>query len=167
MKRVNTLVCLGLLVLSLGMATSPAFGDDSKNQAAWDKLKQLSAGQEVQVVQNDAKSTTGNFRSVTDEAMVVGTATGDQTLSRQSVLRVSSKGPGHRVRNTLIGAGIGAGAGAGITAATPGCRQGVSCWSIPSKGEVIGAFTGVGAIVGAIVGAVLPTGGWHEVYRAR
>jgi hypothetical protein len=148
------------------MATSSARAEDTKNQAAWDKLKKLSAGQEIQVVQNGAKSTTGNFRSVTDEAIVVSTATGEQSISRQSVLRVSSKGSGHRVRNTLIGAGIGAGAGAGIGAAVGGCGQGVSCIGA-SKGEVIGVITGVGAIVGAIVGAVLPTGGWHEIYRAR
>lgn len=165
MKRVKCSVCLVLLVLSLGMATSPARGDDIKNQSAWDKLKQLSAGQQVQVVQNAAKSTTGSFRSVTDEAIVVSTATGEQTIGRQSVLRVSTKGPGHRARNALIGAGIGAGAGAGIGAATAHCGQGFCIGA--TKGEVIGVITAVCAIVGAAVGAVLPTGGWHEIYRAR
>lgn len=166
--RVNTIVCLGLLVLSLGMATSPALGDDNKNQAAWDKLKQLSAGQEIQVVQNGAKSTTGNFRSVTDEAMVVSLATGEQTISRQSILRVSSKGQGHRKRNALIGAGIGAGAGLGIGAAIDSRESCASCWFgpfLPNLGKEI--FTPLGAVAGAIVGAVLPTGGWHEIYRAR
>jgi hypothetical protein len=147
------------------MATSPARGDDIKNQAAWDKLKQLSAGQQVRVVQIAAQSTTGSFRSVTDEAIVVSTATGEQTISRQSVLRVSTKGPGHRARNALIGAGIGAGAGAGIGAATAHCGQGFCIGA--TRGEVIGVVTGVGAIVGAVIGVVLPTSGWHEIYRAR
>jgi hypothetical protein len=166
MRRVNTIVCVGLLILSFGIATSPTFGGDDKNQANWDKLKQLSVGQEVQVVQNDAKSNRSNLRSVTDEAIVVSTANGDQTISRQSVLRVSSKGSGHRVRNALIGAGIGAGAGAGIGAAVGRCGQGVACIGA-THGEVIGVVTAVGGIVGAVVGAVLPSGGWHEIYRAR
>jgi hypothetical protein len=164
MRRVKSIVCLGLLVLFLGNATSPALGDEDKNQANWDRLKQLSAGQEIQVVQNDAKSSRSNFRSVTDEAIVVSTATGEQTISRQSILRVSSKGKGHRVRNALIGAGIGAGAGAGIGAAIAGCTSG--CYGF-TRGNVTGAVSAVGGIVGTIVGALIPTGGWHEIYRAR
>ena len=117
MRQVKSIVCLGLLFLFSGIATSPALGDDDKNQANWDRLKQLSAGQEIQVVQNDAKSSRSNFRSVTDEAIVVSTAAGEQTIARQSILRVSSKGKGHRMRNALIGAGVGAGAGLGIGAA--------------------------------------------------
>jgi hypothetical protein len=169
MKRVKTVVCLGLLVLSLAIATNSALGDDNKNQAAWNKLKQVSAGQEIQVVQDGAKSTTGNFRSLTDEAIVVSGATGEQTISRQSVLRVSSKGQGHRKRNALIGAGIGAGVGLGIGAASDSrasCTPGFfSCPFFPNLGKEIG--TPIGAIAGGIVGVVLPTGGWHEIYRAR
>ncbi|MGD0227031.1 MAG: hypothetical protein ABSF71_32290 [Terriglobia bacterium] len=169
MRQVKSTVCLGLLFLSFGIATSPALGGDDKNQANWDKLKQLSAGQEIQVVQNDAKSSRSTFRSVTDEAIVVSTATGEQTVSRQNILRVSSKEKGYRKRNALIGAGIGAGAGLGIGAimdAHDKCSQGVFCLNIlPNGGKEI--VTPLGAIVGAIIGTVLPTGGWHEIYRAR
>ena len=166
MKQVNAGVCLALLVLSLGISATSAIGDDVKNQAAWDKLKRLSPGQQIQVVQNGAQSTTGNFRSVTDEAIVVSAATGDQTITRQSVVRVSTKGSGHRARNAVIGAGIGAGAGAGIGAAVGGCGQGTACIGA-SRGQITGVVAAVGALVGAAVGALLPSGGWHEVYRAR
>jgi hypothetical protein len=167
MKQVKSIVCLGLLFLFLGIATSPVFGDDDKNQANWDRLKQLSAGEEIQVVQNDAKSSRSNFRSVTDEAIVVSTATGEQTIARQSILRVSSKGTGHRMRNALIGAGVGAGAGLGIGAAADHHKActGLCVNILPNGGKEIG--TPLGAIVGGIVGAVVPTGGWHEIYRAR
>jgi hypothetical protein len=164
MRQVKSTVCLGLLFLFLGIATSPVLGDDGTNQANWDRLKQLSAGQEIQVVQNGAKSNRSNFRSVTDEAIVVSTAAGEQTIARQSILRVSSKGKGHRVRNALIGAGIGAGAGAGIGAAVAGCTSG--CYGF-TRGNVTGAVSAVGGIVGAVVGAAIPTGGWHVIYRAR
>ena len=167
MKRVKSMVCLGLLFLLVGIATSPALGDEDKNQANWDRLKQLSAGQEIQVVQNDAKSSRSNFRSVTDEAIVVSTATGEQAIARQSILRVSSKGPGHRMRNALIGAGVGAGAGLAIGAAEDSHQActGLCINVLPNAGKEIG--TPLGAIVGGIVGAVVPTGGWHEIYRAR
>jgi hypothetical protein len=164
MRQVKSIVCLGLLFLFLGIATSPALGDEDKNQANWDRLKQLSAGQEIQVVQNGANSSRSNFRSVTDEAIVVSTAAGEQTIARQSILRVSSKSKGHRMRNALIGAGVGAGAGAGIGAAIAGCTSG--CYGF-TRGNVTGAVSAVGGIVGAIVGAVIPTGGWHVIYRAR
>jgi hypothetical protein len=159
------MVCLGLLVLSLGIAIRPTLGDDNENQVNWGKLKQqLSAGQEIQVVENGAISNRGSFHSVTDEAIVVTTATGKKIISRPNVLRVSSKGHKHRTRNALIGAGIGAGAGAGIGAAVAGCSSG--CYGF-TRGNVMGAVSAVGGIVGAIVGAVIPTGGWHEIYRAR
>ena len=167
MRQVKSTVCLGLLFLFLGIATSPVLGDDGTNQANWDRLKQLSSGQEIQVVQNDAKSSRTNFRSVTDEAIVVSTATGEQTISRQSILRVSSKGKGHRMRNALIGVGVGAGTGLGIGAAADSHRTctGICVNILPNGGKEIA--TPLGAIVGGIIGAVVPTGGWHEIYRAR
>ena len=168
MKQVNSRVYLGLLILSLGLASSSALGVDDKNQANWDKLKKLSAGQQIQVVENGAKSITGNFRSVTDQAIVVGTPSGEETLTRQDVVRVSSKGKGHRKRNALIGAGIGAGAGAGIGAGMDATCTGVCATGFPAFHNLgVYVFTPIGAIAGAIVGAVIPSGGWHEVYRAR
>jgi hypothetical protein len=159
------MVCLALLFLSLGMAARSARGDDNQKQAVWDKLKQLSAGQEIQVVQKGAQSSQGTFRSVNEEAIVVNQAGGEQTIDRQSVVRVSTKGRGHRKRNALIGAGIGAGAGAGIGA---GIDSSCNCANgfLPSNTGVY-VLAPLGAIVGAIIGAVIPSGGWHEVYRAR
>jgi hypothetical protein len=170
MRRVNSVVCLGFLFLSWGITNSHVLGGDNsgKNQANWDRLKSLSPGQEIRVVQNDAKSKAGNFRSVTDEAIVVSMASGEQTISRQSILRVSSKGKGHRIRNAVIVAGIGAGAGAGIGAAMDAhANSGSGSFGpwFPNLGKEV--VTPLGAIVGAIVGAVIPSGDWHEIYRAR
>jgi hypothetical protein len=74
------------------------------------------------------------------------------TLSKQDIRVVKRSGGEHRVRNTLIGAGIGGGAGAGITGAA---------WEshgfLGSKGT--GAAVGgvIGAVAGAVVGALMPS----------
>jgi hypothetical protein len=165
MRRAKSVFCLGLLFLFLGIAAGIALGEDGTNQTGWDNLKQLSAGQEIQVVQNGAKSSRGSFHSFTDDAIVMSTAGGEQTISRQGVLRVSTKDKRRRMRNALIGAGVGAGAGLGIGA---GVDSASKCGIGPCFANLgIELLTPVGAIAGAIVGAVIPTGGWHEIYRAR
>jgi hypothetical protein len=166
MKRMKTIVCLGVMVLILGMSSYGGV-DTAPSQAKWDNLKQLSVGQEIQVVQNDTKSIRGSFRSFNDAAIVIGLAAGEQTINRQSILRVSSKGQGHRLRNALIGAGVGAGTGLGVGAAMDSHKPctGFCVNILPNGGKEIG--TPLGAIGGALVGAALPTGGWHEIYRAR
>jgi hypothetical protein len=168
MRKVMCHACIGLMVLSLGFAMNPVFGSDNtvKNQASWDNLGQLLPGQEIRVRQNDAKTIRGNFRSVSDEAIVLTLTIGDQTISRPNIHRISIKGKGHRGRNTLIGAGIGAGAGIGIGAADKGCPAGSGCIGL-SRGGTIAIGAGAGVILGAIVGAVIPSGGWRDIYQAR
>jgi hypothetical protein len=138
MRKVMSHVCIGLIVLSFGLAMNPAHGGDNsaKNQANWDKLKQLSVGQEIQVAQIGTKSIRGNFHSVTDEAIVLSLATGEQTISRQSVHRISIKSKGHRGRNALIGTGIGVGAGLGGGLALGGCPSG-NCIG-PNRAQAVG-----------------------------
>jgi hypothetical protein len=150
-----------------GFAMNPALGGDNstKNQANWDKLKQLLAGLEIRVMQKDGTSIGGKFHNVTEESITLTLPSGEQTIGRQSIHRISIKGKAHRLRNTLIGVGIGAGAGAGVGAAYKGCPSG-DCigWS---RGGSIGIGAGLGVIVGAIIGAVIPTGSWHDIYRDR
>jgi hypothetical protein len=117
-------------------------------------------GQEIQVVQNNAQSFQGSLQSVSDDGIVIRLAGGEQTFGRDNILRVSAKGRSHRMRNLALGAGIGFAGGAGIGAAASNpafCGRGCSAG--------LGAVIGLAA--GTAVGAALPTGGWHEVYRAR
>jgi hypothetical protein len=153
MKRVIETLLLLLLV--------PGFGLAQSSQRNWDNLKQLATGQEVRVVLNDAKSYSGQFQSVSDEALVVRTAAGEQTFTRESVLRVSAKAKSRRGRNALIGAAIGAGLG--------GVAVGMDCHYGRKGCGAGGVFFGVpfAAGLGAGFAAVIPTGGWHDVYRAR
>jgi hypothetical protein len=127
---------------------------------SWDNLKQLVPGEAVRVVLNDAKSYQGKFELVSDEAITVRLAAAEQSFARQDILRVSAKGDPHRMRNALIGAGIGAGV-AGALAAK-------NYHNDPESGAYAVAL-GIpfAAVAGAGVGAVMPTGGWHDIYRAR
>jgi hypothetical protein len=154
-------MCLAVLALLIKLAPSPLLqgAQGGVGQPNWENLKQLSPRQEVKVVQNDAKSFQGNFQSVSDEAIVLHLAAGDQTFPKQNVLRISVQGQGHRIRNALIGAAIGAGVGLGIGAANDNPNG-----LFPNISKEV--FTPVGGLIGAIAGALVPTRGWHEIYRA-
>jgi len=126
---------------------------------SWDNLKKLVPGEGIRIVLKDAKSYRVTFESFDEGGIVVRTATGQQTYARDTVLRVSSKGQSHRLRNALIGAGIAGGiSGAGVAAT----------YSSDPESGAIGAVVGIpiATIAGAGVGALIPTGGWHDVYRA-
>jgi hypothetical protein len=151
-----------LVIVLLGVMTfvPPATAAPRQDKRNWDNLKQLAPNEQVRIVLNDAKSYRGEFQSVSERAIVVRVATGIQTFARENVLRVSTRGASHTRRNALIGTAVGFGAGTAIVA--------VACLSDDCKGAVapiLGAT--VGAPVGALVGFVMPTGGWHDVYRVR
>ncbi len=165
-SRLGLAICILLVTTRMPLTAAGPRGAP----ALWDNLKQLRPGQQIKVVLNDAKSFQGKFQSVSDEALVVRLATGEQNFMRQSILRVSSRGQSHRWRNAAIGAAVGAGAGLGIGAAVDAsskCSPTASwCFNIlPNGGKEI--LTPLGGIIGAIVGVVVPSGGWREVYRAR
>jgi hypothetical protein len=178
MKSLRTLslgafVALALLVacFSTGMAS----GQDSMGRSSsWENLKSLTPGREILVVMNNVKSYLGKFESLSDGGITLRQAAGEETLPRKDVLRVSWKGQSHRRRNALIGAaggaalGLGAGLGADhIIWGHANCTEGPAfgCGGPPNPHwALIG--TPVVGLAGAAIGAVLPTGGWHEVYRA-
>ena len=152
MKRVTVTLLFLLLI--------PGFGWTQSSQNNWDNLKRLAPGDDIRIVLNDKKSYKAEFQSVTDEAVVVRLAAGDQAFDRQSVLRVSTQGKSHRLRNAALGTAIGVGLGAILAASTS--RNDSDAQAI--GWVVIPPLTGA---AGAGVGAFLPTGGWHDVFRAR
>ena len=178
MKSLQTLSPAGFLLLGLLAACfSPgvASGQDSKGRlSSWDNLKSLTPGQEIRVVMNNVKSYQGEFESLGDGEIALRQAGGEQTLARKDILRVSSKGQNHGSRNTVIGAVVGAGAGLGIGLVANhviwshvNCDEGpfFDC-SGPPNPHYVKILTPGGGVAGAIIGGLLPTGGWHDVYRA-
>ncbi len=161
MSQRETIVGSSLLLWIVALtAVSPLGAADRKTQQAnWDNLKMLTPGEEIKVVQKDVKSYRGRIQTVSDDAIVVRTASGEQTFKHEDILRVSSKSEPRRGRNAAIVAGIGAGVGAGL-----GGNAGAN------NGDAgLGALGGgiFGALLGAGTGVLLPSGGWHDVYRVR
>jgi len=155
MNGMKWIFALGLLLglfaaLPLGAANPP------NSAANWDNLKTLAPGEKTGIVLNGKKSYDGKFQSLAENAIVVRLAAGGQTFTRDSVLRVSTKGQSHRLRNAVIGVAVGAGIGAGAGAAQSDNDAYVFAYYVPFL-----------AVVGALGGAVIPSGGWHDVYRAR
>lgn len=142
------------------------------DQASWENLSALQAGQKIQVVDMNSKKHSGTFVNVSGIAISYQDAAGEQTIQKQDVRSVKLLGSKHRVRNTLVGigvgGGVGAGTGAGIGAATfHSCSSQSFCVQPVGKGGSTGiaavvGFAG-GAAVGAIVGALLP--GHSTIYR--
>ena len=190
MKSLRTHSPARLLVLALLAAcfsTGVASGQDSKGRLSnWENLKSLTRGQEIRVVMNNVKSYQGEFETLSDDGITLRQATGEQTLARKDILRVSKmKGQNHRARNVLYGAIIGAGLGLAAGLETDhviwshaNCTEGPAfhCGYPPNPHwEIIGPS--VVGLAGALIGAIIPTGtsrdiyrspGWHHlIYRAR
>jgi hypothetical protein len=156
---------VALLVLMTGV---PLRAADNRNAGSnWDNLKQLAPGDQVQIVLNDAKSYRGHFQLLSDEAIVVRLGSGEQTFPRETVLRVSTKGQSHRGRNALIGLAAGAGTGIVVGVASPELGQGKCSQGSCVDAGWVAVYGLWGAALGAGVGALIPTGGWHDAYRAR
>jgi len=154
-----------MMFSSIGVSTVHAEQGKSA-QANWNILKGLTPGDDIRIVLNDKKSYKAKFQSVTDEAVVVRLATGDQSFERQNVLRVSTRGKRHRGRNALIGLAVGAGAGVIIAVASPELGTGKCAQGSCVDAGTISQLGIVGGAVGAGLGAAIPTGAWYDVYRA-
>jgi hypothetical protein len=130
----------------------PCVASAGSNQATWENLSTLQAGQRIQVVEMNSKKESGTFLRVSDTTISLEEHGGEQTIPRQDVRSVKLKENKHRLRNTLIGAGVGAGAGAGISAAV---------WEPHgyAGGRGTGAAFGavIGVVGGAVVGALWPS----------
>jgi hypothetical protein len=158
MSEVKSPIWLKLFLSIFVLTMASPLRAAERVEADWESLNQLTSGQKIRVVLSGNKAYQGEFQSINDQSILIREATGEETFSRASILRVSSKGRSHRTRNILIGAAVGAAAGLGIGAATdkPGSF-------FPNIGKEI--VTPIGAIVGALVGLVIPSGGWHDIYR--
>jgi hypothetical protein len=155
----STLLTLFLLTVAFVTAPTLRASDDSD----WANLKQLASGLKAKVSLSDGKSYKGHLQLVTEDAVVLHSASGEQSFPRKTVQRVSIQRKGHRGRHALIGAAIGGGAGLGFGAAIDNDCSSTSIVCTGNKGK--GILTPALALLGAGIGALLPSGGWQEIYR--
>ena len=126
---------------------------------SWDNLRQLKPGQRIEVVDKQMKTLKGEFVSFTDEAISLREASGEQSVERVNVVRVSVRDTSHRTRNMLLGAAIGGGIAVAATVVplVANSNEGNSCGVCVAA---IAAGFGGGAALGALPGS-------RTVYRAK
>jgi hypothetical protein len=156
MKKIGTLMRkIFLLLFVLGLSCA-AFAQTDR--ASWANLSGLRPGQKIQVVGMASKKHSGNFVSISETAISYRETTGEQSIPKQDVLSVKLMENRHRLRNTLIVAGVGAGVGAGIGAALhKPCSSQSFCLDIGGAALPAGIGAVLGGVGGAVVGILLPS----------
>ena len=134
--------------------------------SAWQNLRQLTAGQEIEVMKTKGGPVRGTFIGFADESISVREKQQETAVPRAEVSRVRLR-PATRGRYTLIGAAVGAGAGAGLGAGIGESLSNQSGGDFRNlKPAIIGVLAGLGALVGLVVGSAL--GSRHTtIYRAK
>jgi len=121
------------------------------NVNSWQNLKQLAAGQEIEVTKTKGRPVRGAFMGFVDQSISVREKQQEIAIPRADVARVQLR-PAKRGRYLWIGAAVGAGAGAGVGL---GIGEGVANESGGDFRNLKPAITGVSAGLGALVGAVI------------
>jgi hypothetical protein len=165
MKNTGALVRkIFLLLLVIGLSYA-AFAQT--DQASWANLSGLRPGQKIQVIGVPSKKHSGTFVSASDAAISYRETTGEQSIPKQEVPSVKLMENKHRLRNTLIVAGVGAGVGAGIGAALhKSCSSQSFCLDIGGAALPAGIGAVLGGVGGAVVGVLLPSHNTHKWRKA-
>lgn len=134
--------------------------------SAWQNLRQLTTGQEIEVTQTKGSPVRGTFISFADESISVRDKEKEIAIPRADVSRVRLR-PAGRGKYTWIGAAVGAGAGAGVGVGIGESLANQSGGDFRNlKPAIIGVSAGLGAVAGLLVGSAL--GGRHTtIYRAK
>ncbi len=158
MRKVLFLVCL--------LAVPGALAAQS-GQSSWANLSGLRPGQKIQIVEMSSKKHSGIFESFSDSAISIKDTSGEMSVQKQDIRSVKLMENHHRLRSTLIGAGVGAGGGAivGFAVGDASNKNSSGFFGKPIIGTGVIAAVGAlgGGLIGATVGALLPSHG--TIYR--
>jgi hypothetical protein len=151
---------LALTLLGTGVSAS---GQTAPPQDRWwEHLQTIPAGSQLRVTAlvgnqfSQMRTVACTFVSADAAGITCTRHTRAITFARSEVREIQTD---KRLTAAAIGAGIGAGVGIGVEAAT---AHGLGFKS--SKGSVVAASAGAGAILLAPVGYLL---GWHTVYQVK
>ena len=128
---------------------------------SWDNLRQLRAGEGIEVVDAKMKSHRGAFATYTKEGISLRQNGREMTIPRAEVASVKRRGESHRRRNVLLGVAIGAAGGLAV-----GAIRGKTYHEEGETTVFMAVWTPIGAGIGAVAGAVSPARGEVTVYRA-
>lgn len=133
----------------------PLISSAQSASSFWATLNTLQPGEKIQIIDTHSKRHSGLFASISETSISYTDSGGQKTIPQQDVRSIKLMENKHRLRKTLIFAGIGAGAGAGIGAASVQQTGSIILSVSRGKGAAVGAIIGGG--IGAIFGAVLPS----------
>ncbi len=140
-----------------------------RNPANWENLKALHAGDKIQVRETNSTKVTGAFSDFSDGMISLQAGGTTQSIQKQDVESVKLMKNRHRLRNSLILAGVGAGVGAGIGAAQHNSCSSSQAFCLDIGGRKLPAAIGgvLGLLGGATVGALLPSHDMVYTLKAR
>src|SRR5262245_24484776 len=139
--RRTVYLVLGVLAAT-AMSAVPLRAQSART--SWNNLKKAKVGQEIEIVLSDAVSYKGTLKSWNDVGIIAQVSTGEMLFTRSDVMRVARHKPGHRLRHTLIAAGIGAAFG-GIYDAS--CGNGFFCPRGNNRQALASVTAGIGALL--------------------
>src|SRR5262245_11514979 len=152
--RAALVLCLALCVSDVAVGQTP--------ESSWENLRQLTAGQNIQVVDIKLKSTKGKFVAFSEQTISLRRGQNELLFQRSDVLRVNAGGGG-RLKNALVGGTVGLLIGV-LGGAVLDALDDVDRTDPGSNnGKLAGTAVGLG--IGAGVGAIFP--GYHTIYRSQ
>jgi hypothetical protein len=150
------------LLLAFGMILPLDLFAADPSDSSWEDLRQLGAGQQIQVVEMNLRSQEGTFFQLSEEAISFRVEDRAVSVPRAEVFKVSLRGGRKRLRNVLLGLLVGGGMGLAV-----GAAQDRNHCGDPSSDycyhKLAGGVIGLG--FGAAGGAVIPVGP-RILYRA-
>lgn len=160
MQMARTNIELSLACLLFASFGASAFGREQASTDGWGRLIQIPDGAEIRVSVSGGRTLIGSFLDVTPDSLAINTTSGQETVPRHDIRKVEMKRTGKRKRNALFGLVAGTVIGLSVGLIADRASDGF----IPNGGKIV--FTPAGAIVGTVVGVAIPTGRWHQIYRA-
>ncbi len=158
----NTFVCTSRLPICVAVVLCSAATAQDSDSDQWAALRQLNAGEKVQIVQITLESQTGIFQSLSDEAIFFRVGQQERSVTRQNLLRLTVIDRSSRKRNTVLGLAIGTAAGL----AGGGALASAAGWFDEGTGSkpavAIAGFGAGGAVAGYAMGA---SSGTRTIYR--
>lgn len=158
-KGIAGIVAIALLEPALMLAKDG-------NLTSWQNLKQLAAGQEIEITKTQGKPVRGAFIGFADQSISLREKQQEIAIPRADVARVQLR-PAKRGRYLWIGAAVGAGAGAGVGLGIGESVANESGGDFKNlKPAITAVSAGLGALVGAVIGSTL-CGRHTTIYIAR